>query len=270
MTRILVQRGSAGSSASNPTRSSLLPGSSSSSSSSAPPQPQVTATSQAGSAVKDEEIAEDVQEQVVNDCVNYNKATRIDHLSPESLHRDHNDDEAIDIEKVGIDDVGSGDLTAEIAAIQIRDDENDGSRGKSLQTDTGRSYPPPPPVPPPKLSSVHSVPRRIVSSSLNPPRTGSSRRAVAWPIVSTRTSPTGSRPSSPRSHCESEGYNSADEQSPCFGSSYNDAVRFVLFSFPFPLHSLFLFFGVFLPLNYSLENSCWHLFMHFENKIGFV
>lgn len=240
MTRIVVQRGSAGSSASNPIRSSLLPGSSSSSSS-APPQPQATATSQAGSAVKDEEIAEDVQEQVVNDCVNYNKATRIDHLSSESLHGDHNDDEAIDIENVGIDDMGSGDLTAEIAAIQIREDENDGSRGKSSQTDTGRSYPPPPPppVPPPKPSSVHSVPMRIVSTSSNPPRTGSSRRAVAWPIVSTRTSPTGSRPSSPRSHCESEGYNSADEQSPCFGSSYNDAVRFVLFSFLFPFAFLF-------------------------------
>lgn len=67
---------------------------------------------------------------------------------------------------------------------------------------------------------------RSVSGSPNAARSGSSRRAVAWPVVTTRTSPSGSRPSSPRSHGESEGYNSADEQSPCFASSYDDLVNF--------------------------------------------
>ena len=65
---------------------------------------------------------------------------------------------------------------------------------------------------------------RFGSDGSNSVRIGSPRRAVAWPIVSTRTSPTGSRPSSPRSHGESEGYNSADEQNSCFVSSYDDAV----------------------------------------------
>ena len=46
--------------------------------------------------------------------------------------------------------------------------------------------------------------------------------------MASRTSPTGSHPSSPRSHGDGEGYNSADEQSPCFGS-YDDAVSFFSF-----------------------------------------
>ncbi|KAK8683334.1 hypothetical protein V6N13_039398 [Hibiscus sabdariffa] len=69
---------------------------------------------------------------------------------------------------------------------------------------------------------ANSNSRRFALGSSNPVRAGSSRRAVPWPTVSTRTSPAGLCPS-PRSHCESEGYNSADEQNPCFVSSYNDA-----------------------------------------------
>ncbi|CAL5436318.1 unnamed protein product [Camellia sinensis] len=226
MTRILVQRGSTGSS-SNTNKPSSLPGSSSS----APPQLQIT-TPQVASAVKDDEIGEEVQEQVVVDdfveCFDSgdNKAAKSDDLLPERFQGDQDDDdEAIDSEKVGNDDVGSDDLTKGVGVLRIMDNENDGSSGKPLQTVTGCSYPPPPPVPPPKPSSTNSFPRRSVSGSSNSLRSGSSRRAAAWPIVSTRTLPTGSRPSSPRSHCESEGYNSSDEQSPSFGSSYRDAER---------------------------------------------
>uniref|UniRef100_A0A5B6YY46 Putative OTU domain-containing protein 5-B n=1 Tax=Davidia involucrata TaxID=16924 RepID=A0A5B6YY46_DAVIN len=195
MTRILVQRGSVGSS-SNPNRSSSLPGS----------QPQV----QVASAVKDDELGDEVQEQVVvDDLSEYcgsgaeNKAVKTDDLLQESFVSDRNDDDFVESEKTEKgDDVDSGDLA------KLLDEQIEGlSGGDSSQIVSGSSCPPPPPVPPPKLSSANSNSRRFVSS----------RRAAQWPVVSTRTSPTGSRPSSPRSHCESEGYNSADEQSPCFG-----------------------------------------------------
>ncbi|KAJ6717184.1 OTU DOMAIN CONTAINING PROTEIN [Salix koriyanagi] len=64
-----------------------------------------------------------------------------------------------------------------------------------------------------------------MSGPSNSVRIGPSRRAVAWPVVSTRSSPAGSRPSSPRSHDENEGYNSGDEQNPCSVSSYDDFER---------------------------------------------
>lgn len=213
MTRILVQRGSAGPSSSNPSRSSSLP--SSSTSTSAPPQPQV-------------EIGEEVQEQVVVEnfveCFGSDdhKSAKTNDLLPED---DQDNDQTVDSEIVGNDDVGSVDLTRALGALRIMENETEGSGSDSLQTVTGSSYPPPPPVPPPKPSSGNSNSRRFLSGSSNSPRIGPSRRTAAWPIVSTRTSPTGSRPSSPRSHCESEGYNSADEQGPCFGPCYDDAER---------------------------------------------
>ncbi|THG03435.1 hypothetical protein TEA_013953 [Camellia sinensis var. sinensis] len=213
MTRILVQRGSAGPSSSNPSRSSSLP--SSSTSTSAPPQPQV-------------EIGEEVQEQVVVEnfveCFGNDdhKSAKTNDLLPED---DQDNDQTVDSEIVGNDDVGAGDLTRALGALRIMENETEGSGCDSLQTVTGSSYPPPPPVPPPKPSSGNSNSRRFLSGSSNSPRIGPSRRTAAWPIVSTRTSPTGSRPSSPRSHCESEGYNSADEQGPCFGPCYDDAER---------------------------------------------
>ncbi|MBA0548529.1 hypothetical protein Golob_019623 [Gossypium lobatum] len=113
------------------------------------------------------------------------------------------------------------------------------------------SHPLPPPVPPPKPSSEKLNSRRFASGSLNPVRAGSSRRAVAWPIVSTRTSPSESWPSSPRSHGENEGYNSADEQSPCFVSSYGDAVSLVFLLKKFDLK---LMLGVFF-LNVRLTSA---------------
>ncbi|GAB2302065.1 hypothetical protein Dimus_036087 [Dionaea muscipula] len=80
---------------------------------------------------------------------------------------------------------------------------------------------PPPLVPPPKPSASNSSSLIRFSTTTSIGLGASSRRGVAWPAPA-RTLPSGSRPSSPRSHCESEGYNSADEQNPCFGSSYYD------------------------------------------------
>ncbi|WJX68984.1 OVARIAN TUMOR DOMAIN-containing deubiquitinating enzyme 6 [Trifolium repens] len=89
----------------------------------------------------------------------------------------------------------------------------------------GSSHPPPPPVPPPKPLATNLNSRRNASGSPNPVNVGSPRRTSVWPVVSARTSPAGSRPSSPRAHNESEGYNSADEQNPCYVSSYDDVER---------------------------------------------
>lgn len=103
---------------------------------------------------------------------------------------------------------------------------SEGASGDSSSLPVGGgSCPPPPPVPPPKpnLNARRSVAGSLISASV-----GSSRRTSAWPAVPARTSPAGSRPSSPRSHNESEGYNSADEQKPCLVSSYDDFVSYFL------------------------------------------
>lgn len=84
------------------------------------------------------------------------------------------------------------------------------------------SCPPPPPLPPSK-PMASSTARRVGSSVSSTQRSGSSRRN-SWTTMASRSSPTGSHPSSPRSHGDGEGYNSADEQSPCYGS-YDDAER---------------------------------------------
>ncbi|KAI3747223.1 hypothetical protein L6452_09675 [Arctium lappa] len=115
------------------------------------------------------------------------------------------------------------DILTRVSGLRVIDEgeeENDAIKSDdyALQAIRGSSYPPPPPAPPPKPSSNFNSRRSV------PLRIGSSRRANVWPVVSTRTSPTGSRPSSPRSH-ENEGYNSADEQSPCYGSSYDNTER---------------------------------------------
>ncbi|KAJ7981197.1 OTU domain-containing protein 5-like [Quillaja saponaria] len=109
--------------------------------------------------------------------------------------------------------------------LERQTSESEDSSGDSLPAASGSSHPPPPPVPPPRPSAANSNSRRIASGISNAVRIGSSRRASAWPVVSARTSPTASRPSSPRSHNENEGYNSADEQNPCFTSSYGDLER---------------------------------------------
>ncbi|KAF8109792.1 hypothetical protein N665_0091s0021 [Sinapis alba] len=74
------------------------------------------------------------------------------------------------------------------------------------------------PVPPPKPSSNN---RRSVLESFGVVRIGATRRgAASRSLVSTRSSPTGSHPSSPRSYGENEGYNSSDEHMPCFVPSH--------------------------------------------------
>ncbi|CAN1251974.1 OVARIAN TUMOR DOMAIN-containing deubiquitinating enzyme 6 [Linum perenne] len=223
MTRILVQRGS--SSSSNQSRAGP--------SSAARPETQATATSQVPSASKDEElISDEVQEQIVageivEHCVSSeNKAAKNDDL-PECKHGDR---------KECASDGGGGtlnDVTLEREDIIKGESrpsgrpvvEDESSNCVFSPASNGRSQPPPPPVPPPKLPSASSNPRRFLSGSSDSVRTGSSRRAHAWPVVSARSSPTGSRPSSPRSHVDNEGYNSADEQNPCYTSSYNDLER---------------------------------------------
>ncbi|XP_059429635.1 OVARIAN TUMOR DOMAIN-containing deubiquitinating enzyme 6 isoform X1 [Corylus avellana] len=232
MTRILVQRGSGSGSSSNPSRNSTFPGSSS-----ARAEPQVT-TPQVLSAVKDEEIGEEVQEQAVVDELlelcgsSDNKVAKGDDLLMESFDNDQNgssSDEINDSQNVDTDEiVGPGELMKGMGGLRISERltvETEGSSANSAPSDSGSSQPPPPPVPPPKPSAGNSNSRRVVSGNSNAVRIGSSRRAVAWPVVSTRTSPTCSRPSSPRSHGENEGYNSADEQNPCFVSSYDDIER---------------------------------------------
>ncbi|KAK5803589.1 OVARIAN TUMOR DOMAIN-containing deubiquitinating enzyme 6 [Gossypium arboreum] len=231
MTRILVQRGSTGSSSSNPSRSSSLPGPSSSRA-----DPQVSSL-QVPPASRDDEVSEEVQEQIASDEIlecysNENKATESDDPSPEILRNDWNitsSDALAEAEQVNtLDASGPCDVMNDLGGLRISKKvaaETEGSSNDPLPFGNGSSYPPPPPVPPPKPSAANSNSRRFASGSSNPVRAGSSRRAVAWPTVSTRTSPSGSRPSSPRSHGESEGYNSADEQNPCFVSSYDDAER---------------------------------------------
>ncbi|KAK3012711.1 hypothetical protein RJ639_009693 [Escallonia herrerae] len=213
MTRIFVQRGAGGrGSSSNPNRQSSLPSSSSASS-----QPQFV-SSQVASTSKDKEVEEEVQEQVVvdnslgNAGVRDDKGQETDDFLVESLPVDQSEDIVLDSGTEVL--AGSGDLSKWFGGLRINEVENE------ALTASASSYPPPPPVPPPKPSSQDS--RRFLSGSSNAMRVGSSRRAAAWPVVSTRSSPTGSRPTSPKSHSETEGYNSADEQSPSFGSSYDD------------------------------------------------
>ncbi|KAJ9177900.1 hypothetical protein P3X46_009830 [Hevea brasiliensis] len=228
MTRILVQRGS-GSSSSNQSRAG--------SSSAARPETQVTATTQVVSALKDEEIGDEPQERLaVDELLEYcgssdNKALKSDDILMEGLHGGRNEslsDEIVDNDKMVIAEfVGSGDLVGGLRILERPAAESEGPSGVSPEVSSGCAQPPPPPVPPPKplATNSNSNSRRFVSGSSNSVRIGSSRRAVAWPVVSTRASPSGSRPSSPRSHGDSEGYNSADEQNPCFASSYDDLER---------------------------------------------
>lgn len=232
MTRILVQRGSSGGSSSNPSRSSSTPGASS-----ARPEPQVAAP-QVLSVVKDEESGEEVQEVVVDELPDYcgssgdSKVVKSDDLSCHSDQQENSSDETVNAEKVCNDDIECpGELAKSLSDLGISERgtaEDDDAGGYASQNHSGSSQPPPPPVPPPKPSASNSNSRRFTSGSST--RIGPPRRAVAWPIVSTRTSPTGSRPSSPRSHGECEGYNSADEQNPCFVSSYDDIVSFCILS----------------------------------------
>ncbi|KAK6926546.1 OTU domain [Dillenia turbinata] len=231
MTRIVVQRGSSSSNSSNSSRSQLP----ASSSASVPLQVATTTPAQVvSSAVTDEELGEDVPEQVVVDEFDYsgtgeNMVAKSDDLLVAN-DKNENPVEVFDGEKHGGNDniVGHNDLVKGLSSLRISGRigvESETSSSNRLSTVTGTSSPPPPPVPPPKPLASNSNSRKFSSVIPNAVRIGPSRRAVAWPVVSTRSSPTGSRPSSPRSHGESEGYNSADEQNPCYSSSYDDSER---------------------------------------------
>lgn len=229
MTRILVRSGgsSQGVLHENSSRSSYLPGPSSS----ARTEPQPSSTSPVASAAKDEESEEEVLEQVVVDelsecyCGGDNTTVKSDeHLEGHHGDQDENvDNETLDGEPLLSDDPpGSEEVLKGLVGMKPFDiKENEGT--SNMQSAVGSLHPPPPPAPPRPLVA-NSTLRRSQLGSSNSARLGSSRRSVAWPVVSARTSPTGSRPSSPRSHCESEGYNSADEQGPRF-VSYDDSER---------------------------------------------
>ncbi|KAJ6693102.1 OTU DOMAIN-CONTAINING PROTEIN 5-LIKE ISOFORM X1 [Salix purpurea] len=222
MTRILVQRGSG---SSNQSRAG--------SSTAARPD----STPQAVSTVRDEEIGEEVQEQAVadefleNSGSNDNKVVKSDELLTDSINDDQIEsvnDGIVDNEKKDNDEgVGSGDLVKGLSGLILERSlvESEGSSAGYLEVYSGSPQPPPPPVPPPKSALTNTNSRRLMSGPSNSVRIGPSRRAVAWPVVSTRSSPAGSRPSSPRSHDENEGYNSGDEQNPCSVSSYDDFER---------------------------------------------
>lgn len=227
MTRILVQRGSSGGGNfqnPNPSRAG---------SSSARPEP----VSPVLPSAKDEESGEEAPGLVVGDELleyaatsDFNKE-KSDGPLMESLHFQQNETPSSDEVKAnpGIDDkeevAGPQELTRELCG-EIPALENEGSLGgSSIGVDGGSSHPPPPPVPPPKPSAANLNSRRRIAEISNAVLVESPRRASGWPVVSARTSPASSRPSSPRAHNESEGYNSSDEQNPCFVSSYDDLER---------------------------------------------
>jgi OTU domain-containing protein 5 len=222
MTRIFVSRGSGGSS-SNQNRTTP-----------APPQPG-TGAQAASSISRDEEPDKDANLQ--DNPVSAELAEQFSEKQAKSDELSENSDEQLadvladsslvteDSELIGLLQMGTG----------------------SPQVMGSASYPPPPPVPPPKPTqgtnknnSSNNL-RRMGSGGLNNSmRIGSSRRSGAWPPLSSRSAGSGSRPASPRSIAESDGYNSADEQGPCYMPSNNyDAVRcfellMIFCSFRFP------------------------------------
>lgn len=243
MTRILVQRGSSGSAStssnqnrpSSSSAASSVPTSSLSAPAPAPAQSQGGNGShnQVASTLQDVEQTEGRLEQITVDYSSEysgsldGQGAKVDDNSREILNIDQNDDH----EKISQSEMLSnnefrnlGDIGKGFGELSVVEEENEGLVRSSPQTVTGSSCPPPPPVPPPRPYSMNSYLRRSTSGSSNSVRIGSSRRLAGWPSVPARTSPTDSRPSSPRSHCETEGYNSADEQNPCYGSSYGDSV----------------------------------------------
>ncbi|KAL5721181.1 ubiquitinyl hydrolase 1 [Ranunculus cassubicifolius] len=215
MTRILVQRGSN----SNQSRSS-------SSSSASAQQQQLLATQAAPVKEEHEEEVQDSDDYQLEPCGNSEEeklAKKDEHFVESNQFVVSNDD----VEKVGDDDiVDPGIVIKDLGGLTINTDETTEMPGVGTSQIIGSSsHPPPPPVPPPKPFASNMSPKRTVSGGLNSTRIGTSRRPTAWPLVSGRTSPSDSRPSSPRSYGEAEGYNSADEQNPCFGSTCNDAER---------------------------------------------
>ncbi|CAN8247083.1 unnamed protein product [Cochlearia groenlandica] len=197
MTRILVQRGSS----SNQTRSSSSPASSSSSSGT---EPLVNNDVQVLPVTIDEEVADEKQEEV-NVIVEKEECSEAKNVSlPGDAPAEREDDE--------------GSIVSENANVEI-----EGVVCDSTVSDGDKPDSPPLPVPPPPKSSSNVNPgnRRSVLGSFGALRIGPTRRgAGARSLVSSRSSPTGSRPSSPRSQSDHEGYNSSDEHMPCYVPSH--------------------------------------------------
>ncbi|CAL5017106.1 unnamed protein product [Urochloa decumbens] len=227
MTRIFVQRGAAGSSSSSSRSGSQ------------------TAQQQSAAAAREEELpqlpqpqplellaSDDITEHLnegSENSSNSNKPSRSDDPVSESSS---SAEERAARDKPPKDDsnlMNPTFLVEELKGLQIPDHiehVNSAPSGTgSSQMAGAASHPPPPPAPPPRPSSGNNGLRRMGSGSSNSVRIGPSRRPVAWPPVAARTSASGSRPSSPRSLVDGEGYNSADEQGPCYASSYDDSER---------------------------------------------
>nr|XP_043633291.1 OVARIAN TUMOR DOMAIN-containing deubiquitinating enzyme 6 isoform X2 [Erigeron canadensis] len=188
MTRVFVQRGG-GSSSSNNSNTNR-------------------ANSSSSVQVAGEDEQQVVSEDFVTETVESDKSDKLD------TDGEKNEDEIVEMGSLKV-----------IEEEEEEEEEKGGLKSNEYpsQVIVGSAYPPPPPAPPPKPASTGGNSRRFGNSGAL--RIGSSRRATAWPVVSTRTSPVGSRSSSPRAHCENDGYNSADEQNQCYGSSYDDAER---------------------------------------------
>lgn len=235
MTRIFVQRGAAGSSSS----------SSRSGSQTLQQQQQLQATS---AVAREEELppqphqhpselsaSDNITDHLVEDADNSSNSNKPLGLDDPTSESSSSAEERAVMEKPPKDDSNVIDpafLVEELTGLQFSDQfeqENLVQSGIGPSQIAGAaSHPPPPPAPPappPKPSSGNNGLRRMGSGSSNNARIGSSRRPVAWPPVAVRSSASGSRPSSPRSLADSEGYNSADEQGPCYASNYYDSER---------------------------------------------
>lgn len=248
MTRILVQRGGGGSSSSNSSQSR----SSSAAASSSSLATSLAVSHAEASNFQPSFVPEDDHHdhEALDDCLSYQDFTEIPYkLEVEEAAKElaaceiSSAEENYDGCHAGADLYGNagsiGVSGSELGEVDVEEKSTVVEDNREVQCEklTGAqvgsaqkfvsscSCPPPPPVPPPKPAIVGLAPRRFVSSGPALQRSGSSRRQqFSWNTMASRTSPTGSRPSSPRSYGDGEGYNSADEQSTCFGS-YDDAER---------------------------------------------
>ncbi|XP_020527335.1 OTU domain-containing protein 5-B isoform X2 [Amborella trichopoda] len=208
MTRILVQRGS-GSSSSNRA---------SGSSSNSAPNSVSTVSSPSSHVTREDDSDKDTNDIITSFDGLVHESSIFGDEKLQSNEGEANQEPSIE---TGIEEWSEARPKSSQSIVANQEKEEIEELGDSEVT--GSSYPPPPPVPPPK-PSANSSNRRIVSGGSAVVRSGPSRRS-GWPVVSSRTSSSGSLPSSPRSFGEGEGYNSADEQGPCFGSSYADIER---------------------------------------------
>ena len=185
MARILVQRGSSSNASHRSTPSS---------SASATEPPPVTVYEETTDEVN---VVEEEEEEA--ECSDAKDVSSLP--SDEPLDRE-DDDEGL--------------VVSENAALVVV--EGEGVDCDSLVSGGDVPDSPPLPVPPPPKPSSN---RRSILGSFGDLQIGATRRGAGpRSLVSTRGSPTGSHPSSPRSQSENEGYNSSDEHTPSFTPSH--------------------------------------------------